>query len=224
MRINESLNRRMAISHGKAYFRGETWCRKKQGNIQVLWPIYDFSNDDIWTAIGKNHWTYNKVYDLQYRWGVSKGQMRVSALIHETAWHAIEMLQEFEPQVYKRFCARVPGVSTYNHSFDEGGIIPKTLPFAFKDWKEYRDYLLVHITKPEYWDLFRKRWQGQDDDEWYKQHVKEIIINDIDGTTNDNTRTRRTKMSRMGNGGKYFKRDKAQFDKYMAEKEGQTDD
>ena len=190
MRICESLNRKMTIAHGKAYFRGETWCQKKKGNIQVFWPIYDFMNDDIWTAIAKNHWNYNKVYDIMYRWGVAKQNMRVSALIHETAWHSIEMLQEFERETYNKFTKRVPGVSTFNHAFGEGGIIPRQLPFAFKDWKEYRDYLLVHLVKKEYWDLFRRRWKNQTGDDWYKVHVKECILNDIDGTNNMNANSR----------------------------------
>ena len=213
MRVIESLSRKMTIAHSKAKFRGETWCQKKHGKIQVFWPIYDFTNDDIWTAIGKNHWEYNGVYDIMYRWGVSKPQMRVSALIHETAWHSIEMLQEFEIDTYNKFTARIAGVSAFNHGFDEGGIVPKDLPFAFKDWKEYRDYLLVHITKPEYWDLFRKRWKGQDNDEWYKVHVKEIILNDIDGTNNINARNRFRKDERTGVGGLYHMKDLADFNK-----------
>jgi predicted phosphoadenosine phosphosulfate sulfurtransferase len=215
MRIKESLNRRMAISHGKPQFRGETWCQKKRKNIQVFWPVYDFNDDDIWTAIAKNHWKYNTTYDIMYRWGVPKQSMRVSALIHETAWHSIEMLQEFERATYNKFIARVPGVSTFNHCFDEGGIIPKALPFAFKDWKEYRDYLLIHITKPEYHEMFRNRWKNQDGDEWYKVHVKEIILNDIDGTNNSNARSKMIMNERRGTGGKYHQADINNFNEYV---------
>lgn len=221
MRIQESLNRRMTIAYGKAYFRGETYCQKKRGKIQVFWAIYDFTNDDIWTAIAKNNWSYNSVYDLQYRWGVPKARMRVSALIHETSWYAIEMLQEFEQKTYNRFTSRVDGVSTFNHAFDEGGIIPKKLPFAFKDWKEYRDYLLIHITKPEYHQLFINRWKNQDGDEWYKVHVREIIINDIDGTLNSNAKSRIKKDNNSGAGGKYFNQYLEQFNEYM---EGKNND
>ena len=216
MRVQESLRRKMAITGQAAKFKGITWCRNMIKNTRVFWPIYDFTNDDIWTALAKNKWEYNKVYDWQYQYGVPKQSMRVSALIHETAWHAIEMLQEFEPKTYNRFCARMSGVSTFNHSFDEGGIIPRQLPFMFKDWKEYRDYLLVHIVKPEYWELFRNRWKNQNDEDWYKTHVKEIVINDIDGTINGNKY-----CSRRNNGKKsqYIERDKAQFDKYMESKD-----
>jgi len=216
MRIDESLNRRMALSFSSATFRGETWARNKKGNTQILYPIYDFTADDVWTAIAKNHWEYNGVYDLQYRYGVDKQMMRVSALIHETAWHAIELLQEFEPKTYNRFVRRVKGTSTFNHAFDEGGIIPKTLPFAFKDWKEYRDYLLEHLVKPEYHELFLKRWKNQDTTEWYTIHVKECIINDIDGTINANYKSKIKKDKKMDY---YIERGKKLKEEYYANKQ-----
>ncbi len=216
MRMSESPVRRIRITGGQGMWHGITWCTREIGTTRKFWPIYDFTDDDIWTAIAKNHWEYNETYDLMYRWGVRKRDMRVSALIHETSWHAIEMLQEFEPKTYNRFVARVPGVHTFNHSFDEGGIVPKQLPFAFKDWKEYRDYLLIHITKPEYWDLFRNRWKNQNGDDWYKIHVKEIVINDIDGTVNKNHSVSVSSKERLN--GKYKNRDKEKFKRYMEQK------
>lgn len=221
MRMSESPARRIQITGSSGKWHGITWCTNPIGTTRKFWPIFDFTDDDIWTAIAKNHWKYNGAYDLMYRWGVNKRDMRVSALIHETSWHAIEMLQEFEKDTYNKFIVRIPGASTFNHSFDEGGIIPRELPIAFKDWKEYRDYLLVHITKPEYWDLFRKRWKGQDDEGWYKIHVKEVIINDIDGTVNKNYRISVDTEKRLN--GKYKDRDKAKFKAYMESKEKQND-
>lgn len=217
MRMSESPARRIRITGSSAPWHGITWCTNPIGTTRKFWPIYDFTDDDIWTAIAKNHWKYNGTYDLMYRWGVNKRDMRVSALIHETSWHAIEMLQEFEPETYNRFCARIPGVSTFNHSFDEGSIVPKSLPFAFKDWREYRDYLLVHITKPEYWDLFRNRWKNQNDDGWYKTHVKEIIINDIDGTINHNYGLQVASKKRLNS--IYKNKDIEKFKAYMESKE-----
>ena len=216
MRMCESPRRMMSITGSAGKWHGITWCTNEIGSTRKFWPIYDFSNDDVWTAIGKNHWKYNTVYDLMYRWGTPKKDMRVSALIHETSWHSIEMLQEFEHDTYNRFIARVPGASAFNHSFDDGDIIPRSLPFAFIDWKEYRDYLLIHITKPQYWNLFRERWRGQDGEDWYRIHVKEIIINDIDGTVNKNYGY--TVKSKVRLGGKYKDRKEAQFNQYMENK------
>lgn len=183
VRVSESPKRRVMLDGGDK-FKGETWgyMKGKKDKTQVLYPLYDFLDDDIWIAIAKNHWDYNKTYDVMYRYGIPKKEMRVSSLIHETAYGSIKMLQEFEPQTYKKFTARVAGTSTISHAYDSGFVTPKQLPFAFKDWKEYRDYLLLHIVKPEYHSLFRKMWKGQDDEGWYRVHVSQCIINDIDGT------------------------------------------
>lgn len=188
MRISESMIRRMTIGYSKAKYKGITWCRKPIKNTRVFYPIYDFQDSDIWTAIARNKWRYNKVYDQFYRYGIKGSDMRVSALIHETAWHSIERLQEVEPNLYNKYLDRVAGTNCFSHFGQD--ILPKQLPSVFKDWKEYRDYLLEAFIKPEYQDLFRKRWEKQDSLEWYKEHIHELMVNDIDGTINANHKSR----------------------------------
>ena len=218
MRMSESPRRRMTITSTDAKWNGITWCTKEIENTRKFWPIYDFSDDDIWTAIAKNHWKYNEVYDFMYRWGAPKKMMRVSALIHETSWYALKMLQEFEPKTYNRFVARVPGTSTFNHTFDEAEIVPQTLPFAFKDWKEYRDYLLDKICPAEDRLTYMERWKGQDGEKWYRIHVKEVILNDTCGTINDNQKYQVMSEKRLG--GKYKDRHKEQMKAYFEGKDG----
>lgn len=201
MRIQESPTRRLHIVGEKAKYKGITWCTNEKEGIRQFYPIYDFNASDIWAAIAKNKWKYNPLYDKQYQYGVSTVNMRCSALIHETAWHAIELLQEFEPKTYNRFCKRISGTNTFSHAF-ETEVIPKALPFMFKDWREYRDYLLAHIVKPEYWDLFRNRWKNQFGDEWYQIHVRECILNDTCGTINHNAEVAMAQREFRKNGGK----------------------
>ncbi len=198
MRISESLNRRMTLGYTKAKYKGITWCRNPINNTRVFYPIYDFTDTDVWAAIAKNKWKYNRIYDSFYRYGITGNRMRVSALIHETSWHSIERLQECEPQIYNRYLDRVHGANCFSHFGKD--IIPKELPAVFKDWKEYRDYLLKAFVKPEYWELFQKRWKGQDSEYWYKNHVSEIMVNDIDGTLNANTASRVRGKAKIDNG------------------------
>ena len=109
MRVSESSARRLAIVQSAAQFKGITWCRRPVLNTRVFWPIYDWYDNDIWAAIGKNEWAYNQAYDYFYKFGMSAKKMRVSALIHETAWHSIEALQEVEPQMYNWSDERILG-------------------------------------------------------------------------------------------------------------------
>jgi len=73
----------------------------------------------------------------------------------------------------------------------------------------------VNIVKPEYHELFRNRWKNQTGDEWYKVHVKEIVLNDIDGTNNANARSRFRIRAKTDI---YRERDRRQFEQYQGEK------
>lgn len=88
--------------------------------------------------------------------------------------------------------------------------MPKTLPFMFKDWKEYRDYLLVHLIRPEFWEHYRNEWKGQDDTEWYETHVREIILNDTCGTLNKNKAASKT-IVKKNKDGRFTRRSLRQF-------------
>ena len=183
IRIEESPMRRIMLSGNK----NQTWImqRNKDNQSTKCYPIWDWTFDDDWIAIAKNHWKYNAFYDFAYKYGVPKNKMRVSSLIHEKSIRTMQYLQEYEKDTYDRLLNRMEGISTVSKMFDtQEGLIPKELPYMFKDWKEYRDYLLVNLVQKEYWETFRKRWIGQDGEVWYRQHVREVILNDVDGDTN----------------------------------------
>lgn len=187
IRAEENPTRRLLVSGNK----NQGWInkRKERDKSTKCFPIWDWTFSDDWVAIAKNGWEYNKIYDYQYQYGFPTNKMRVSALIHETSWKSIEVLQEFEPKTYDRFVRRIDGTSSINHMNDQScDTVPNELPYMFKDWKEYRDYLLVNLVKKEYWELFRSRWVNQTGDKWYKLHCKEVVINDIDGTINHNNK------------------------------------
>lgn len=200
MRADESANRRKTIMYCHSKKREKPWIAKNDKMIKEAYPIFDWTFEDVWVALAKYKWDYNKIYDYFYRWGVPKKRMRVSAMIHETAYWQIEYLQELEPQTYDRFCKRVHGVNTFAHSFDSNAVRITELPYMFKDWKEYRDYLLIHLVKEEYWELFRNRWKDQNSEEWYKVHCQEIVANDIDGTKNANHKSAMSLKERTSTG------------------------
>jgi predicted phosphoadenosine phosphosulfate sulfurtransferase len=187
IRMVESLMRCYQLWSKPAAYQGIKWCHRLMiRNTRTFWPIYDWADRDVWICIARNALVYNRIYDQFYRYGVSGRGMRVSALIHETSWIAIERLQEVEPRIYNRFVNRVPGVSTFNHLGETGDIVPRQLPPYFASWQDYRDYLLEHLTEPENRPIFLRRWAKQHGEEWCRAHVKEVVLNDVDGTTNHN--------------------------------------
>jgi predicted phosphoadenosine phosphosulfate sulfurtransferase len=114
----------------------------------TFYPIYDWSYTDVWKAIHDNGWPYCKIYDLMYQHGIPIREMRVSNLHHETAIKILFYLQEVEPETWERLTARLAGVNSAAHMQKDFNRVTE-LPFMFKDWWEYRDYLLENLVRDE---------------------------------------------------------------------------
>jgi len=203
LRADESLARRATLHYHKRRkpWKGVMWCKDTSERSKVFWPIHDWSDTDVWTALSKFDIPYNRIYDYFYKYGIPAQQMRVSALIHETAWHSIEPLQEVEPQMYNKYIERINGVNCFKHFGKD--IMIHELPVVFKDWAEYRDYLLNNLTDPQYRDLFRRRWKNQTGEAWARAHIREIMVNDVDGTVNGNSDRKFTLVRKKADGGIY---------------------
>lgn len=149
VRGEESPNRMTGLTH-YATWKWATWGRmmnKRLGHVS-MYPIYDWSYTDVWKAIHDHGWDYCKVYDWMYQYGVKIPGMRVSNLHHETAIGVLFYLQEVEPDTWSRLTKRLGGISTAGHMKSEAFEVDE-LPHAFKNWIEYRDYLVEHLIEGE---------------------------------------------------------------------------
>lgn len=191
IRTQESMGRFMGVTHYPTY-KDITWGKKNEINDKCLifHPIYDWSYSDIWKAIHDNNWHYNKVYDMQYQYGTPIQNMRVSNLHHETAVRSLFYLQEFEPDTYNKLTKRIAGMDTAGKLGFENYFVKK-LPFMFKDWREYRDYLLKNlILSEEHRKMFKHQFDASekkfgfvvDEKEMFKLHINCILTNDWHGT------------------------------------------
>lgn len=190
VRAEESPARAMTLT-GQATYKWLTWGKvldKKQDHY-TFYPVYDWSYIDIWKAIHDNNWEYNRLYDEMYRYGVKTQDMRVSNFHHETAVWSLFIMQEIEPDTYQRATQRISGIDTAGKMGREDYFI-KELPFMFKDWIEYRDYLLDNlITRPEiksslanHFTYMDKRYAADVGDPLYRTQIQSILTNDIELT------------------------------------------
>ena len=200
VRCEESPARAMALTTGITY-KHITWGQilDKAKSHYTFYPLYDWSYTDIWKAIHCNGWEYCKIYDEQYRYGMGVQQMRVSNLHHETSFVSLFYLQEIEKHTWEALCRRLPGISTLGQLKTDAYACPKALPSMFKDWRQYRDYLLKYICIQEehqlkfkkYFDLMDKKYElFPAKDEMYKAQIKSILSNDYHFTQLENWRTR----------------------------------
>ena len=187
VRAQENVTRYTGLTTSLCY-KDITWGHIDSSEIggYTFYPIYDWTYDDVWVYIAKNHIKYNHLYDLMFNYGIPANKMRVSNLHHETAVPSLMFLQEVERETYNKLCARLPGISTFSQ-MQKTAITIKELPDMFTSWKEYRDYLLENLVRPDLQQEFKKLWKNQEGDEWYIHHCNEIMINDWTGTTNHNS-------------------------------------
>ena len=151
VRAEESPNRYIGLTSAPTY-KWITWGTKNgfKDNHFSFHPLYDWSYGDVWKAIHENGWKYNKIYDLQYQYGVALNRMRVSNLHHETAVNALFYLQEVDGDLYNKLTKRLDGVDMAG-KLGKDDYYVKKLPFMFATWQEYRDYLLDKLVDDEDW-------------------------------------------------------------------------
>jgi predicted phosphoadenosine phosphosulfate sulfurtransferase len=78
VRTEESPSRMVAMTH-IAKYKWVTWAKRLTRDLHyTFYPIYDWAWNDVWAAIHKFGWPYNRIYDVQYQYGVPIRDMRVS--------------------------------------------------------------------------------------------------------------------------------------------------
>lgn len=147
VRAEESPTRFVSLT-SQAKYKHITYgkCFSKKREHYTFYPLYDWSYTDVWKAIHDNGWSYCKIYDYMYQYGVPVKDMRVSNVHHETAIKSLYYLQEIEADTWNRLTARLSGINTAGQMKEKIFQPPKVLPYMFSDWKEYRDYLLDHMV------------------------------------------------------------------------------
>jgi predicted phosphoadenosine phosphosulfate sulfurtransferase len=182
MRAEESPKRFVTLTKGARY-KGVTWAKyldRKMSHF-TFYPVYDWSYTDVWKAIHEHGWNYCKLYDFYFQYGTPVAQMRVSSLCHSLALSNLFRVQEIEPETYSKIINRLPGAHA-SVKFNQDFFI-KELPFMFRTWREYRDYLLDHLIQDslqrEY--LRREFVRLPQTDQCYKVEIASILSNDHAG-------------------------------------------
>ncbi|HEX6940907.1 MAG TPA: phosphoadenosine phosphosulfate reductase family protein [Longimicrobiales bacterium] len=184
LRSRESFDRFRAVTK-QAGRRDWAWTTKTASPLAFrAYPLYDWTDGDVWKYIADHGLTYNRYYDRMYaKYGDSPARMRVSYLMHEKSFRGLVDLQEFEPETYERLVSRLGGVH-YAALYAEEDLLMavRELPAGFGSWRAYRDYLLA-TTPIDRIDRFRKRFAGQPEaEEVFRQQCRQILANDWEGS------------------------------------------
>lgn len=187
VRTEESPARFLGLTGQKTY-KWITFGRKERSKWEsyTFHPLYDWSYTDIWKSIHDNKWSYCKIYDYMYQRGVPIQRMRVSNLHHETAVKSLFNVREVEPDNWNKVCKRLEGINTVLQ-MGEKQYFNTTLPYMFKDWKEYSYYLVDNLIEEKYREHFTKKFKAMEKmyleiaevAGLYQTFVQSIIVNDI---------------------------------------------
>ena len=150
IRTQESLNRWRAIYSDKNlnHYSGIKWTKQMHPDVFNAYPIYDWKTTDIWIANAKFGWSYNQLYDLFYKAGMSLDKMRVASPFNDWAIGSLKLYKVIDPNNWARMIGRVNGVNfagIYGGTTAMGWNSIK-LP-AGHTWESYMYFLLS--TLPE---------------------------------------------------------------------------
>lgn len=109
IRVSESRGRLFGIYSSKGHM---TKARKGTG-VRKSRPIYDFSDSDIWRAIHVNKWDYSKAYDVLYRSGAPRHDLRIAPpTMNAAGTRILGTAAAAWPRWFDRVQDRCPGVKS----------------------------------------------------------------------------------------------------------------
>ncbi|MCF8009640.1 MAG: DUF3440 domain-containing protein, partial [Halanaerobiales bacterium] len=146
IRAQESLTRYRAVARREEdnYF---IKMRDKTAGPEhyKVYPIYDWTTNDVWTAPKKLGWDYNEYYDVLDKMGIKPHSQRVSNPFGAEPVKQLTIHNELFPEDWNDMVGRVPGVSTARRWATTELYSHKKLPQKPDDmsWEEF----LTHFIK-----------------------------------------------------------------------------
>lgn len=149
IRSDESLNRWRTISSDtKSMFEDNKWTTqlKPYENIFNFYPLYDWKTQDIWIAVSKFNYSFNFIYELMYKNGLSIHEQRLCQPYGDDQKNGLDQFKALEYETWEKVLNRVNGVNfgnIYARTSALGNI--KSCKPENMTWQEYSIFLLESI-------------------------------------------------------------------------------
>lgn len=116
IRADESVTRYMAVARRERdnwiVVQGHSEHATNPGNLYRVYPIYDWSTQDVWTAPHKLGWDYNRAYDLMEKAGISHHYQRVAPPYGAEPSINLWMWSICWPDLWEKMVERVEGAAS----------------------------------------------------------------------------------------------------------------
>lgn len=147
IRTDESLNRWRTINTDKEMFGRLRYTTLVTENVYNVYPIYDWATKDIWVFHGRTGLSYNRLYDLMYKAGLTLSQMRICQPYGDDQRKGLWLYHVIEPQTWARVVNRVSGANSGALYCKEHGSVNGrkaiSLPDGQDSWERYVVDLLI---------------------------------------------------------------------------------
>lgn len=148
IRTDESLNRYRTVCGNKSMFEGKKWTTWLDRSLYNAYPVYDWKTADIWRYNGKYGKTYNKLYDLMHKAGLSIHQQRICQPYGDDQRKGLWLFHVLEPETWSKIVARVNGANSGALYAQESGNILGRLKISKPDnhtWQSFAKLLLESL-------------------------------------------------------------------------------
>lgn len=106
LRVQESRGRLFGIYASKGYLTGAN-----RYGVRKARPIYDWTDGDVWKAMGDLVWDYNQAYDVLHRLGVARHKLRIAPpTMNPAGVPTLALARAAWPHWFDRVDQRLPGV------------------------------------------------------------------------------------------------------------------
>lgn len=149
IRSDESLNRwRTIASQTKSMFESMQWTTKLNPyeKIYNFYPLYDWKTQDIWIAVSKLDLTFNEIYELMYKNGLSIHEQRLCQPYGDDQKNGLDQFKALEYETWEKVLNRVNGVNfgnIYARTSALGNI--KSCKPETMNWQQYSIFLLESL-------------------------------------------------------------------------------
>ena len=108
IRADESVRRRQAVTRKTV----DNFIIDQGKGQYKIYPVYDWSTQDIWRAPKIGNWDYNHAYDMMELAGIGHHLQRVAPPYGEQPMQSLWMFKKCFPTVWDKMAERVPGAKT----------------------------------------------------------------------------------------------------------------
>ena len=112
IRADESITRYRAVARNRIDNYVIPWREGlNAGNLWKVYPVYDWTTSDVWTAPQLHGWDWNKGYDVLDKAGLSWNDQRCSPAFGEEPIRGLWTFKHCFPELWEKMVHRVPGAN-----------------------------------------------------------------------------------------------------------------